>query len=1016
MNRRLALLGLVLAAVAAALLFRPDASGPELASPDAEGAASGQGSGTAPPTAPGTLTDVPAAEAEEGAPVRAEAADLLRLRVRAQGGQPVDATVYLLPRLARESAVQDEAAPEVERRDAPGGLLELPRTDGAVELLASGPEGRSGVLALDPDDRGDAAPRVVVLDHPHGRVVLHLRDAGGAPVADGMVEVVGFRAETDHPLVRAAAEDRFAALPAVGADGTWRTMLPAGSYRLRAEDGAGRLALMDLRVAEGEEVERSLVLGATAELVGRVVGADGRPAAGAEVIAYPTNGLTTPRTDPTLVWFQAYGSFPDGPGAPFEDGLVSAADRDGRFRLLVPAGWKAYPLLRAEGLRSWVGPAVELEEGARHDLGTVRLDAGGELRVRVLADGAPAAGAAVGWEPPDSLLLREPPARSTDAEGWADFHAVAPGRVRVRAVLPGRAPTESEARVVDGETTEVVLELEPGGRVVGRVTRAGAPVGGARVRLLPHDPDSSLQWLLGDSSRGLRTETGDDGAFVLADVPAGRWDLIAGADEAEKRVTGLQVTAGADTAVDVDLAGGAELTVTVLDQDDLPRAGEAVSAVLTEVDANRQLRTGPDGRAVFRDLEPGLWTVIHVSGADAATTEAGDLSGLRVEQRYVRLAEGERAEVVLGGRRETADLVGRVTAGGEPRPGLTVMAVGPGGTRVERTDEAGGFRFDAMPLGPYLLIVAASLLGGDQYQESVELIEAGETRHDVELPERGLEVVVRDAESGAPLEGVAVSLRPADGSHPSGGLFATTDGEGTARFSWLVPGAYDVVAGPLSLPLFGGSEGGNAILPGIEVADAPGTQRVELRLGQGATLRVRVRTPDGGLVRGAHLFYEDAEGRPLNVLSMKATNSKGVAQLEGLPPGPGVLLVRHPELGLAQVPVRLAEGVLVKQEVVLDPGGFLEVQPVGDAGEPLPGVWVVVLDDDGRPVSTRWSLEETQEVRNAYLSGTPYRVGPLAPGTYRVRLVRPGRPPVDHEVVLPPGTEVERVTVTWPAD
>ncbi len=1015
MPRRLALLGLALAAIAAALLFRPDASRPERVAPATEGAASAPGSGTAPHPTPGTLADVPAAETEEGAPVRAEAADLLRLRVRGPGSRPVDATVYLLPRLARESSVQDEAAPRVERRDAPGGLLELPRTDGAVELLAAGPEGRSGVLALDPDDRGDAAPRVVVLDRPHGRVVLHLRDADGAPITDGVIEVVGFRAETDHPLVRAAAEDRFAALPAVDAGGTWRVMLPAGSYRLRAEDGAGRLALMDLGVTEGAEVERSLVLGATAELVGRAVGPDGRPAAEAEVIAYPSNGLTTPRTDPTLVWFQTYGTFPEGPGVPFEDGLVASAGPDGRFRLRVPAGWKAYPLLRAEGLRPWIGPTVELEGGARHDLGTVRLDAGGRLRVRVLTDGAPAAGAAVGWEPPDSPLLRQPPTRSADAEGWTVFRAVAPGRVLVRAALPGRAPAEAEARVVDDETTEVVLDLEPGGRVVGRVTRSGAPVGGARVRLLPHDPDSSLQWLLGDSSRGFRTETGDDGAFVLADVPAGRWDLIAGSDEAEKRVTGLQVTAGVDTPVEVDLAGGAVLTVTVLDADDLPRADEAVSAVLTEVNANRQLRTGPDGRAVFRDLEPGLWTVIHVSGADAATTEAGDLSGIRVEQRYVRLAEGEHAEVVLGGRRETADLVGRVTSGGEPRPGATVMAIGPGGTRIERTDASGGFRFADLPLGPYLLIVAANLLGGDQYQESVELVEAGETRHDVDLPERGLEVVVRDAESGTPLEGVAVSLRPTDGSHPSGGLFATTDAEGTARFSWLVPGAYDVVAGPLALPLFGG-EGGNAILPGVVVADAPGTQRVELRLGRGATLRVRVRTPDGGLVRGAHLFFEDAEGRPLNVLSTKATNSKGVAQLEGLPPGPGVLLVRHPELGLAQVPVRLTEDALVKQEVVLDPGGFLEVQPVGDASEPLPGVWVVVLDEDGRPVSTRWSLEETQEVRNAYLSGTPYRIGPLAPGTYRVRLVRPGRPPVDHEVVLPSGTEVERVTVTWPAD
>ena len=126
----------------------------------------------------------------------------------------------------------------------------------------------------------------------------------------------------------------------------------------------------------------------------------------------------------------------------------------------------------------------------------------------------------------------------------------------------------------------------------------------------------------------------------------------------------------------------------------------------------------------------------------------------------------------------------------------------------------------------------------------------------------------------------------------------------------------------------------------------------------------------------------------------------GVAELKDLPSGPGRLIVRHPTLGYAEVPVNLAAGELNKQEVTLDSGSLVYVTVLDAEGQPMAGVLCTALDERGAPLSYMWSLEESQATNQAYFSGGEQKLGPLPSGNYLIQMVRPGKPTARHVVAV----------------
>ncbi len=218
--------------------------------------------------------------------------------------------------------------------------------------------------------------------------------------------------------------------------------------------------------------------------------------------------------------------------------------------------------------------------------------------------------------------------------------------VTVRA--PGHVPVEREAPGAGpGEVVELVVELPAACSVSGLVTDgAGEPVPGARVRAVcTSDP----------SARSDSTRTDEHGAFVLADLASGTWDLTASAKGARPspphrvQVADRQALDG----VELVLAPSGVVTGTVLDPDGLAVPGHRVVA--------RHSLLGPKSGAPGRDADDA--GRFRFEGMPAGPVTLTARPGARV---VVDAVPGTEVDAVLQ-LREAARVHGRVTlADGTP--------------------------------------------------------------------------------------------------------------------------------------------------------------------------------------------------------------------------------------------------------------------------------------------------------------------------------------------------------------
>jgi hypothetical protein len=337
-------------------------------------------------------------------------------------------------------------------------MLAVCVVSGGAPVAAEG-AGRGQEAGAGPDHAGPVAER---------RIVVHVTDDDGAPVADASVE--------------ALARDRSLTVARTGADGVARLSLAPGSpvaWIVALKPGAGLdyAGVDPIRAARGlradEWSDEVLLTLRGARTVGiRAVDADGGPIAGVRFAPWAIRSTDRPHAVNL--------------GASFIATATSAADGVARFDWIPRETWDEVDttfLVQSPGYH-WADPPDDVYPGEDDVEVTARLRPLTTITGRITLDERPPGGLAV------------------VAEGRGD--TVHPWRARARAGLDGRytlavAPaqtytltvvddvwtaTRTGVRVDDGPVGEVNLALTRAVSIHGRVARPdGTPVAGELVLL-----------------------------------------------------------------------------------------------------------------------------------------------------------------------------------------------------------------------------------------------------------------------------------------------------------------------------------------------------------------------------------------------------------------------------------------------------------------------------------------------------------------------------------------------------
>ena len=689
-----------------------------------------------------------------------------------------------------------------------GGAFEVPLPAG----------GRATLLAVS----RDRAPLAVPVSRSSGRRV-ELRLSPGLELA-GTVQSEDGGALPGATIRIAAADDEGFEVPPFaapswesGRGGAFRAGgLRQGPHTVEASaEGHMPLVLDDVQIRDdgANRVELELIPAAFVE--GRVVDADGAPAAGVEVNAQWFDLRARTRED---------GSFRLGPfeagrevtlharspelgstqwyrvAAPYRglalqigrhvvrgrvvDAIsgqpvkhfrvtaflgevsnesVSVGTRDGSFEVSVNAAANFF-VVDAPGRFPWSSDLV-LGSGGEYDLGELALEPDRSIAGRVVdrLSGAPIAGAWVGLEPPtgDPLfavagLTRDP--AKTDEDGAFLLGGLPEGAVRVHVRAQGYARKYVEV----GEAVDRLdVELGAGATIAGSFALPdGTPVAGS----------ISLYYLTG-------------GSFVRKPSPDGtfRWD---GLGDGEYRLT-PRSKAGRMASRTVEIRDGESVEGIRFTVDPGGTLSGAVAG-LRSVERATITVANKDGRTVRRSSFGNGAYVLRGVPKDAATATA--TSAGRTLAWRVRLDErGEASadwDFSARGR-----LSGTVTAGGRPLAGLvlTVLPADPSLPRVRTgTSDLGGYEALGLSEGPHFVRTLAG--------HTLQVYVGRDTAFDIELPANSVAGTVRRERTGEPLGGGAVRLRrvgaPVGSGH--GPVDAKVTSDGSFRFAGLPEGEYAV--------------------------------------------------------------------------------------------------------------------------------------------------------------------------------------------------------------------------------
>ena len=750
-----------------------------------------------------------------------------------------------------------------------------------------------------------------------------------------------------------------------------------------------------IELVDGESQSIDIDLEIAAAVRGKIINANGQAVAGATVAALE-DVVDDSLYVLALADFFNYGNIPTWAS----DEAVT--DENGEY-VMTNLKLASFNLLvsHADYRPFKTEHAVKLEDTAETVVDTISINEGVHLELMVRNTNDDKIDGAVAQWRPNSLLAKTVIQRSNripkfegNKDGVVYIKSLPSDVLTLSVQADGFAQQQIDIDLSDktiGETLQHDVMLTHGVNLSGTVLNAdGKPCSDTMVAL-SNAKDFNIEAASKDE-QPLRIAADEAGGFHFDGIAPGQYFLITTANDYARKVTGPFSVADEDVSdLAVVLTHGATLIVTVLDGEDVPSSNVAIGAVSVNATNIVRQRSDDSGMATFTNVSAGNYQVITESSGAALF-------------KFVELIDDEVTEVTLGGLQETATLSGVISRAGEVIDGARVSIITDSGVKVAATDKEGLYTISEMPLGDFIVIVNVNsgLNGNSAFYGSLQITSGGEVQHDIELPNAGLEVPVTAHSDQRALAQVPVAVRPLNGTNISGGDFGLTNAEGIAKFPSLNDGEYMVSVGTAAAPFISPQDNGlgSKIVSPISVRDGMGVERVDVSLSEGATVKVQVSNQAGELLAGVNMHYLDANGQPMNIISLMGTNAKGVAQLKGLPTGPGRIMVRHPEIGLSEFEVNLSDGEVLKKRITLDSGTKLMVTVVDENDQPLSGVLCTALDHRGAALSYVWALSETQATQTAYFSGTAQKLGPLPIGNYKIQLIRPGKDIVIHDVFV----------------
>jgi len=384
------------------------------------------------------------------------------------------------------------------------------------------------------------------------------------------------------------------------------------------------------------------------------------------------------------------------------EGTCSA---DGEFILRGVSPLDAEGELRVPGALS---RDLEWPPGAgEHDLGTVLLDRGRRIRLRVTdAEGAPLAGAAVLTDERASRTGARPASFvRTGENGIAELLGLSPGPVAIAVWAPGLAQRRCEVDPGEGELVE--LRLERPAELRGRLSAAdGTPIAGAALSLRlaserPRGRDLERQLPPEGATQRLRIVAGLDGGFRWPEVPAGS-DLLLDVSAAGRYPTTLPVSAlAAGERRDLgslSLDDGASLRVRVRDS-----AGSPVPGALIEVSEPIDKGARSAGLPRVTVIADGAGVAaVHGLPAGKLFLEVRHADHVPVRETVLIDGAETRHEVVfvpgVAWEVEVVDDAGAAVPGAAIRVGALPGSPEMGETRAyARTDASGRARLSPLP-------------------------------------------------------------------------------------------------------------------------------------------------------------------------------------------------------------------------------------------------------------------------------------------------------------------------------